>query len=163
MRIKFFIFLRIVTGLVFVASGFIKLMQPYQNFLVTIQSYEILNGMAAVTLAKTMPWAEFIVGVFLILGLWSRISILVLWAFNTIFIGGVSSALIRKLPIQECGCFGESFSLQPWQMLWLDIALWIVFMCLAAFFDATRSFSMDRYFESSSHESLSRKNNAKDR
>ena len=148
MRIRFFIFLRIVTGLVFVVSGFIKLMQPYQNFLVTIQSYEILSGTAAVMLAKTMPWAEFIVGVFLILGLWSRISILVLWVFNTVFIGVISSALIRRLPIQECGCFGDSFSLQPQQVLWLDIALWVVFMCMAAFFNYTRCFSLDRYFDS---------------
>ena len=147
MRTKFFVFLRIMTGFVFVASGFVKLMQSYQNFLVTIQSYEILSGAPAVALAKAMPWAEFLVGVFLILGLWSRLSILVLWAFNTVFIGVVGSALIRKLPIQECGCFGDSFSLQPQQTLWLDIILWFLFLWLAAYFDATRSFSLDRFFE----------------
>ncbi len=147
MRAKFFIFLRIMTGLVFVVSGFIKLMQPYQNFLVTVQSYDILNGTAAVALTKAMPWAEFLAGIFLMLGLWSRLSLLVLWAFNTIFIGVIVSALVRRLPIQECGCFGESFSLQPRQMLWLDIALWLVFLCLAACFDATRAFSMDQYFD----------------
>ena len=154
MRIKFFICLRIMTGFVFVASGFVKLMQPYQNFLVTIQSYEILSGAPAVALAKAMPWAEFLVGVFLILGFWSRLSILVLWVFNTVFIGVVSSALIRKLPLQECGCFGDSFSLQPQQTLWMDITLWLIFLWLAACFDVTRCFSLDQYFESSSHASL---------
>ena len=147
MRTKFFIFLRIFAGSVFVASGFIKLMQPYQNFLAIIRSYEILSGSPAVALAKTMPWAEFVVGVFLVLGLWSRLSILVLWAFNTVFIGVVGSALVRRLPIQECGCFGDSFSLKPQQILWLDIALWLVFMFMAAYFDSARSFSLDRYFD----------------
>ena len=147
MRAKFFIFLRMAVGSVFVASGFVKLMQPTQNFLAVIQGYEILNGPAAVALAKAMPWAEFIVGVFLILGLWSRLSILVLWVFNTIFIGVVSSALIRKLPLQECGCFGDSFSLKPPQVLCLDVALWTLFLCMTAYFDATRSFGLDRFFE----------------
>ena len=147
MRAKFFLFLRVAMGSVFVASGFIKLMQPYQNFLAVIQSYEILNGAAAVALAKAMPWAEFLAGVFLILGFWSRLSLLILWAFNTVFIGVVSSALIRKLPLQECGCFGDAFSLQPAQVLWLDIALWLVFMCMAAYFDSTRHFSLDQYFD----------------
>ena len=147
MRAKFFVFLRLAVGSVFAVSGFIKLMQPYQNFLAIIRSYEILSGSPAVALAKTMPWAELVVGVFLMLGLWSRLSILVLWVFNTVFIGVVGSALVRRLPIQECGCFGDSFSLQPQQILWLDIALWLVFMFMAAYFDSARSFSLDRYFD----------------
>ena len=147
MTTKFFVFLRILTGLLFVVSGFIKLMQPYQNFLATIQSYEILNSASAVLLARAMPWAEFIVGVFLILGLWSRISMLVLWGFNMVFIGAVGSALIRRLPIQKCGCFGDSFSLTLQQMLCLDIILWLVFMCMTAYFNYARRFSLDQYFD----------------
>ena len=144
---KLFIFFRISAGSVFVVSGFIKLMQPYQNFLATIQTYEILNSGAAEVLARSMPWTEFVVGVFLVLGFWSRISILVLWIFNTVFIGVISSALFRRLPIQDCGCFGDSFSLQPQQTLLLDIALWIVFMFLAAYFNRTQYFSLDNLFD----------------
>ncbi|PIU40008.1 MAG: hypothetical protein COT00_03985 [Candidatus Omnitrophica bacterium CG07_land_8_20_14_0_80_50_8] len=147
MLTKFFVFLRLSAGFVFAASGFIKLMQPTQNFLSAIQSYELLGGTPAVLLAKTMPWAEFIVGVFLIVGLWSRISILILWLFNTVFIGVVSYALIRRLPIQDCGCFGDSFSLPPQKILCLDIALWFVFLSLAAFFDRSKHYGLDKYFE----------------
>ena len=147
MLAKFFVFLRITAGSVFVASGFIKLMQPHQNFLAIIQSYEIFTGTTATLLAKTMPWAEFVVGVFLILGFWSRISILVLWVLNTVFIGLISSALIRRLPIQECGCFGDSYSLSPQQTLGLDVALWLTFLCMAAYFDYTKYFSLDKYFD----------------
>lgn len=147
MRAKLFVLLRILAGGVFVVSGFIKLMQPYQNFLAAIQSYEILKGAAAEILAKSMPWGEFIVGIFLILGFWSRISILILWVFNTVFIGVIGSALFRRLPIQDCGCFGDSFSLQPQQTLGLDIVLWIVFMFLAAYFSCTQFFSLDNFFD----------------
>ncbi len=147
MRTKFLAGLRIATGLIFVVSGFIKLMQPYQNFLATVQSYEILNGEPAVLLAKTMPWAEFIVGMFLALGLWSRASMFILWIFNSVFIGVLGYALIRKLPIQECGCFGESFSLKPSQTLGLDIGLWLLFLFMAAYFEAARSFSLDKQLD----------------
>ncbi|OIO37593.1 MAG: hypothetical protein AUJ72_04265 [Candidatus Omnitrophica bacterium CG1_02_46_14] len=147
MRAKFLSLLRIVIGLIFVISGFIKLMQPYQNFLLTIQSYELLSGASAVFLAKAMPWAEFIVGIFLVLGLWSRFAMCILWVFNSIFIGVLSYALIRKLPIQECGCFGESFSLEPSQMLGLDIGLWLAFLLMTAYFEAAQSFGLDKRFD----------------
>ena len=147
MRTKFLVFLRLAAGSIFVISGFVKLMQPYQNFLATIRAYEILSAPTAVALARTMPWVEFLIGVFLIVGLLSRLSILVLWALNTVFIGVISSALIRRLPIQECGCFGDSFSLTPQQTLCLDIALWMVFVCLASFFENARCFSLDKKFD----------------
>ena len=144
---KAFGFLRMLVGAIFVVSGFMKLMQPYQNFLLAVHGYQILSGMNAEIFAKTMPWVEFLIGVFLVLGLWSKLSLLVLWALNTLFIGVVGSAMIRRLPIHDCGCFGESFSLPLYQILLLDLALWFVFMCLAGFFDATRSFSFDKKFD----------------
>ena len=144
--------LRVLIGILFVVSGFMKLMQPYQNFLLTVHSYEILSGPAAEWFAKTMPWAEFLLGVFLILGLWLRPVIMGLWAMNTLFIAALASAMIRKLPLEACGCFGESFSLKPNQMLWVDIGLWLLFMAMAGFFDHTLSFSLDKKFDRGSIE-----------
>ena len=128
-------------------SGFMKLMQPYQNFLLAVHSYQILIGMPAELFAKAMPWAELLFGLFLVLGLWSRLSLLILWGLNTLFIGVVAQAMIRRLPVHECGCFGESFSLPLVQVLLLDIVLWAVFLCLAAFYDYARSFSLDKKFD----------------
>ena len=142
--IKAFGILRILIGLLFVVSGFMKLMQPYQNFLLTVHSYEILNGPPAEWFAKGMPWAEFMLGVLMILGLWRRPVIFGLWAMNTMFIAALTSAMIRKLPLQECGCFGESFSLPLYQILILDIVVWLLFMAMAGFFDQTRSWSLDK-------------------
>ena len=145
--IKALPFLRILIGSVFIVSGFIKLMQPYQNFLSVVHSYEILKDPLADWFAIAMPWAEFILGVFLILGLWVRPAILSLWAMNTIFIIALASALIRRLPIQECGCFGESFSLPPQWMLALDVLMWCLFMMMAGYFESTRTFSLDKKFD----------------
>ncbi len=124
-------------------------MQPYQNFLSVVHSYEVLKGPAAQAFAVALPWAEFILGVFLIFGLWLKPVLLTLWGMNTVFIGVLASAMIRRLPIRECGCFGESFSLPPGWMLCLDILLWCVFMGLSRYFQHTRSCGLDKKFENS--------------
>lgn len=134
-------------GALFLVSGFMKLIQPYQNFLLVVHNYQILNGLAAEWFARTLPWAEFVLGVFMVAGLWLRPVLLGLWAMNTMFIAALSSAMIRKLPLQECGCFGDTFSLPPQWMLAMDISLWLAFMGLAGFFEFTRSFSLDKKFE----------------
>ena len=73
MKPKIFFTLRVAVAAVFIASGFMKLVEPYQNFLAVIYSYKILTGASAKWLALTMPWAELIFGVFLLFGLWTRL------------------------------------------------------------------------------------------
>lgn len=119
---------RAALGGIFVVSGFQKLWTPAVNFAAVIEKFNIVHGLPVSVLAHTLPWAEFIAGVFLILGLRTRISLFVLWAMNTVFIGILSSALLRKLPIEECGCFGEAVTLSPSQMLAVDISLWFLFL-----------------------------------
>ena len=118
---------RVLLGGVFLITGFQKLIAPYQNFAAVIEKFELIQGPSAAFLAQTLPWMEFIFGVFFILGLWEYLSLAVLWAMNTVFIGILASAIARKLPIQSCGCFGEAISLSLPHMLWIDLSLWGLF------------------------------------
>ena len=120
--------LRVLLGSVFLVSGFEKLSSPAQNFAAVIEKYQILHGPAVMLFAQAMPWVELIFGALLVLGLWTRVSLLALWGMNTLFIGVLSSALLRKLQIDECGCFGESLSHSPPKMLAVDIGLWFLFL-----------------------------------
>ena len=142
--------LRAGVGFLFVASGYLKLIEPYQNFLAVIYNYQFVAGWAARGAAIAIPWAELVFGVFLLAGLWVRLAAGALWVLNTAFIGVISSALIRKLPVKDCGCFGHSaVSLPLEKVLMLDVALWFVFLFL---FIAARSdfaWSLDRYFSKS--------------
>src|SRR3989338_198200 len=124
------VILRIAAGGIFMVSGFLKATHPYQNFLSVIQSYEIVHGDVAVILAQTLPWAELVLGLFVILGLWLRPSLSLLWTMNTVFIAALSAALWRKLPLEDCGCFGGGITLKPWQMVVMDILLWGIFLIL---------------------------------
>ena len=138
--------LRGVLGAVFAVSGFQKLASPYQNFAAVIEKFELLSAAHAALLAQTLPWAEFVAGVFLILGFWERISLFLLWFMNTVFLGVLGSALARKLPIDSCGCFGEAVTLSLPKILALDISLWVFFLI---YFFGSRSGSvpgLDKYF-----------------
>ena len=139
--------LRLALGAVFAVSGFQKLIAPYQNFAAVIEKFEIIQGVPAVFLAQTLPWAEFVAGVFLMLGFWERISLAVLWAMNTVFIGVLLSALARKLPIDSCGCFGEALTMSLPKILSLDIFFFCLFF--AYFFFRRRSFvpGLDQAFK----------------
>ena len=120
--------LRLLLGAVFLISGFQKLTSPYQNFAAVISKFEILSTPAVNLMAQSLPWAEFVLGVFLVLGLWTLPSLVGLWAMNTAFIGAIGSALVRKLPIESCGCFGEAVALSLPKILAIDLSLWVFFL-----------------------------------
>jgi len=118
-----------------------------ENFISVVRSYDVLPGWGVLAIALALPWIELILGVFIVLGLWLRQSLVILWVFNTAFIGAIASALIRRLPLEDCGCFGEALHLSPRQVLLLDIALWVLFASLLIFMSRVRAFSLDKYFD----------------
>ena len=147
MKQKLFFLLRVSLALVFIVSGAMKLMEPYQNFLAVVYKYKILSGWTAKAFAGAIPWVELILGVFLLKGLWTRFSLSVLWLLNCSFIAVLGSALWRKLPITECGCFGDKASLPLDKVLILDIGLWFVFAALFFFLKHAKWLSIDGYFD----------------
>ena len=146
MRPLLLLSLRVALGAVFVVSGFQKLVAPYQNFAAVIEKFELLGAAQSAILARTLPWAELIAGVFFILGFWERISLFILWAMNTVFLGALASTLARKLAIDSCGCFGEAVTLSVPQILAIDGVLWALF--LVYFFANRRSIApgLDKNF-----------------
>jgi uncharacterized membrane protein YphA (DoxX/SURF4 family) len=140
--------LRIASGALFIVSGFAKLIEPYQNFLAVIHSYRVVSGEPARAAAIALPWAELIFGVFLLKGLWVRFSAFALWSLNSVFFAVVASALWRKLPIENCGCFGESRApLTLSQVLVMDAALWVILGILCVRAADASLWSIDRFFE----------------
>ena len=122
------LFLRIALGSVFIVSGFQKLIAPPQNFAAVIEKFEIVQGPAAALLSVTLPWIELIAGVLFVLGLWTTVALVVLWLMNTVFAGVLISALIRRLPVEQCGCFGKALSIPLPVMIGIDAVIWIIFL-----------------------------------
>ena len=138
-------FLRILIGLLFVVSGAEKLFWPYQNFLYVLQAYEVLPHGIDVFVARVFPWIEFLVGLLLVLGLWVSPMLKIALGMFTVFILIITQALLRHLPIDECGCFGQLISLKPQQTLVMDSMFFLSLLWMLGNVKQAERFSLDRY------------------
>lgn len=97
--------LRVILGALFVYAAWLKLRDPWALFAISIDSYQILPLWAVEIVARSLPWFELLLGVWLISGLWRGISATVTSALLLVFFGMMIRAMIRGLQI-DCGCFG---------------------------------------------------------
>lgn len=117
---------RIGVGATFVFSGFVKAVDPL-GFTYKIQDYLIelnLTGLfpLALPVAVCLVVAEFLLGVFLLLGIyrkWTTILTGVFMAFFTPFTLWIALAN----PVEDCGCFGDAFIISNWQTFYKNIVL----------------------------------------
>lgn len=97
--------------------------------------------------AKILPWVELFIGLFVVLGLWLDISLRAALILFMGFILVVGQALIRHLPLTECGCFGGLISLPPYVVFMMDSCALCLTGLLILKKDQSHGFSLDRYFE----------------
>ena len=137
------VLIRILIGMIFVVSGLEKLLSHYQNFLYVIQGYEIFHPPIDDLVARIFPWVEFILGIFTVLGFYTRWALRGVLLMSSVFLFVISQAILRNLPIQSCGCFGEMISIPLPMMLLVDSVLWIYTAYLIIRIDRTDRFSLD--------------------
>lgn len=135
-----------VIGGIFVVSGFEKLIGPYQNFLYVIQNYSFLPLSLAEIVARILPWIEFFLGIFLVVGLWLKWTLRALMVLLLMFVTVVTQALIRRLPLEECGCFGGLISFPLPVVLALDTAVFVLAWFLSSRMREAEGCSIDKYF-----------------
>ncbi|MCX5689897.1 MAG: DoxX family membrane protein [Planctomycetota bacterium] len=100
--------LRLVLGGLFVFAAVMKL-QDIQGFAFSVKAFELFPASAdhaPKLLAFVVPWTELLVGLLLILGLWTRAASMLLALILIGFIAGIISVLARDLNV-SCGCFGR--------------------------------------------------------
>ncbi|MCK5014901.1 MAG: DoxX family membrane protein [Candidatus Omnitrophica bacterium] len=147
MRGRYFLFLmRFMIGVVYIISGAEKLLQPYENFLYIVQEYDIVPSVTVeYAVAWLFPWLELFLGGFLLLGLWTRESLIVVGLFSMVFIVAVGQAIIRELPLAECGCFGDLVGMPLTVTLIIDILILSLVILLLRFYDrGTLLWALDR-------------------
>ena len=105
MRAALRLALRLVLGAVFLYAAYTKLRQSWLLFALSIDSYQLLLEWAVLTLARTLPWLELLLGVLLILG-WGLTFVAWLAAIVLAgFFGVMLFSYARGAGI-DCGCFG---------------------------------------------------------
>lgn len=136
---------RLIVGVVFVFSGFVKLLSPVGTSLILKEYFMAFHlgflEPAALVLAIALALAEFLTGVALLLRLrirlfaWVALILICLFTPITLYL-----AIFN--PIQDCGCFGEVIHLTNWQTFFKNL---ILFPCVIIIFIGRKAVSQFRY------------------
>jgi putative oxidoreductase len=102
----FLLAIRLALGFLFVFAGVEKIAQP-EEFAQAIANYHLLPTITVNVFAILLPWIELVAGLFLMLGLFTRGSSLLLVFLLCLFTLAVAVSIARGLDI-SCGCFGTA-------------------------------------------------------
>jgi len=104
--------LRIALGAVLVYAAWTKLREPWELFAMSIDAYKVLPYWAVVAEARTLPWAEMLIGLALMAGRWLRLSAAAASLLLLVFFGLMVRAYAKGMQI-DCGCFGGGDAISP--------------------------------------------------
>ncbi len=117
---------RILLGLTFIFSGFVKGIDPLGS---TYKFTDYFNAFhmpwmtdLAFALGILLAAAEFIIGTALVFNFFLRITSWFTLAFM-VFFTGLTFYLALTNPVTDCGCFGDALKITNWQTFYKNIVL----------------------------------------
>ena len=138
--------IRIGLGAMFLLSSTPKL-RDLAGFAGVVEQYAILPEPLVTPFAYALAFAEFLLGVLLVLGFLTRLAALGGAGLMIAFIVALTYNLARGVT-PECGCFevgGSTGSRIDWWLVARDV-LFLGLLAIA-FFDKSRRFSVDRWID----------------
>ena len=126
---------RLILGGVLLVAGALKVSDPYASA-TSVRAYQILPVDLANFLGFVLPFAEVVIGIFLIVGIWVRLNAIAGGTLMVMFIIAIGQAWARGISL-DCGCFGkggliDSDELPVWNYT-LEIARDIVLAAFAVY------------------------------
>jgi len=97
---------RLILGVTFVYASLDKIAHPEQ-FAKIVYNYKILPSFLINVFAVTLPWVEFLAGLFLILGIFCESASLLISFLLVIFLIAISTNVLRGVNL-NCGCFSTN-------------------------------------------------------
>ena len=122
---------RILLGLVFIFSGFVKGIDPMGSAIKFSEYFSAFHlsflGNFSLLFSVLLASAEFIIGIALLLGLRMKIASWAVFLFMSFF---TILTLILALtnPVSDCGCFGDAIKLTNWQTFLKNVVLMVPVM-----------------------------------
>lgn len=116
------VILRILIGFIFAYAGFMKLVEPIENFQAAIADLNLIPSQLVPWIARIVPWIELIGGTFLLLGYLPKQSSATISSLSLSFAFLLGASVLAGKGMKACGCFGESgIKLTTNQMFVLDL------------------------------------------
>lgn len=117
---------RILLGLTFIFSGFVKGIDPWGSaykFTDYFNAFQMswLSGLAF-ALGILLAAAEFFLGVAFLFNFFIRITSWAMLAFMAFFTG-LTLVVALTNPVTDCGCFGDALVITNWQTFYKNIVL----------------------------------------
>ncbi len=132
---------RVAMGAVLLAAGALKIGHA-PALAAAIAGFALLPSGVVGPLAIALPFVEAFVGLYLIVGLFSRPAALVATAQYVLYAGAIGSAVIRHIPA-NCGCFGPNdAATADWPHVALDLVLALLCSLVATL--GPGAFALDR-------------------
>jgi uncharacterized membrane protein YphA (DoxX/SURF4 family) len=131
---------RVVLGLTFIFSGFVKTIDPWGTALkiteyLNVYGFETLNNYRF-GFAIWFCAAELMMGLMLTFKIKTRlISIFAMLVMTFFLVLTLLSATV--IPVEDCGCFGDALKMSPWASFAKNVVLWV--LALVVWLDARRS------------------------
>jgi uncharacterized membrane protein YphA (DoxX/SURF4 family) len=134
-------FVRAALGAALLVSGALKVGHA-PALAAAIAGFRLLPAAVIPALATLLPLFEIFVGVYLVIGLFTKVSAYVAAAQFALYGAVIASAVVRSIPA-SCGCFGPSdTATADWPHVGFDLALAVAALFVARF--APGAFAMDR-------------------
>lgn len=138
---------RIIVGLLFIFSGFVKGLDPLGTMF-KIEDYIFAYNMdwavaAALPLSIILCTIEFTLGISVLFGVWLKYTKWLLLAMMLFFTGTTLFDAIYNL-VPDCGCFGDAIKLTPWQTFFKNVLLMIPTLIILLFYTAKKSRNVRR-------------------
>jgi uncharacterized membrane protein YphA (DoxX/SURF4 family) len=96
---------RLILGGVLLVAGALKVTDPYGSA-TSVRAYQVLPIHLANFLGFVLPFIEIGIGIFLMVGIWVRLTSLAGAALMLVFVIAIAQAWARGISL-DCGCFGK--------------------------------------------------------
>jgi uncharacterized membrane protein YphA (DoxX/SURF4 family) len=130
---------RVVLGLTFIFSGFVKTVDPWGTALkiteyLNVYGFETLNNYRF-GFAIWFCAAELMLGLMLTFRIKTRlVSIFAVLIMTFFLVLTLLSATV--FPVEDCGCFGDALRMSPWASFGKNVVLWV--LAIVVWLDARR-------------------------